>query len=86
MSKPGSIRGVYCITPLKENVAHYKGEHTNVHCAMVDLSKVYERIYTSYLGEKLKATYLPGQIVNLFEYMAKTHLFALPMKDVLTMN
>ena len=32
------------ITLLKETVAHYNREHTDVYCAMVDLSKAYDRI------------------------------------------
>ena len=53
----------------------YNREHTDVFCAMVDLSKAYDRINISSLCDKLKVTYLNGQI-----------LFALPMKDVLAMN
>ena len=59
------------ITLFKETVAHYNREHTDVHCAMVDLSKAYVRINISSLCDKLKSTYLPGQIVNLIEFMDK---------------
>ena len=38
---------------------------------MVDLSKAYDRINTSSLCDKLKSTYLPGQIVSLIEFMGK---------------
>ena len=38
---------------------------------MVDLSKAYERINMSSLSDKLKATYLPGKIVSLIEFMGK---------------
>ena len=59
------------ITLSKETVAHYNWGHTDVHCAMVDLSKAYDRINISYLCVKLKATCLPGQIINLIELMGK---------------
>jgi len=59
------------ITLLKETVAHYNREPTDVYCAMVDLSKAYHRINISSLCDKLKATYLPGQIFNLIEFMGK---------------
>ena len=38
---------------------------------MVDLFKSYDRIIISSLCDKLKATYLPWQIVNLIEFMGK---------------
>ena len=37
------------ITLLKEPVAHYNREHTDVYCAMVDLSKAYNRTNISSL-------------------------------------
>ena len=75
------------ITPLEETVAHYNKEHTDVHCAMVDLSKAYGRIIISSLCDKFKASYLPWHIVYLIEFVKKkTHMFALHMKDVLAMN
>ena len=40
-------------------------------CAMVDLSKAYGRINISSLCDKLKASYLPEQIVNFIELMGK---------------
>ena len=48
------------ITFLKETVAYYNKEHTDVHCVMVDLSKAHDRINMSSLCGKSKATYLPG--------------------------
>ena len=36
---------------------------------MVDLSKAYDRMNISSLCDKVKVTYLPGQIVNLIEFM-----------------
>ena len=38
---------------------------------MVDLSKACDRINISSLYDKLKATYLPGQIVKLIAFMGK---------------
>ena len=38
---------------------------------MDDLSKAYDRINMSSLCDKIKATYLPGEIVNLIEVMGK---------------
>ena len=59
------------ITLLKETVAHYNREHIDVYCAMVDLSKAYDRLNISSMCDKLKTTYLPGQVVNLIEFMSK---------------
>ena len=73
------------ITLLKETVAHYNREPTDVHCTTVDLSKAYHRINKSSLCHEIKATYLPGQIVNLMGIMGKTNLFAAAMKDILAM-
>ena len=42
-----------------------------VYCAMVDLSKAYDKINISSLCNTLKATYLPGQFVNLIEFKGK---------------
>ena len=59
------------ITLLKETVAHYSKENTDVYCALVDLSKAYDRIDASFLCDKLKATNLPGQTVKLIEFVGK---------------
>ena len=42
------------ITLLKETFAQYNRKHTDVHCAIVDLSKAYDRIKISSLCDKLK--------------------------------
>ena len=62
---------LYAKTLLKEIVAYYNREHTDVYCAMFELSKAYDRINTSPLCDKLKATYLPRLIVNLIAFMGK---------------
>ena len=56
---------------LKETVVHYNRKHTDVYCAMFDLSKAYIRINISSLCDKIKATYLPELLVNLIEFMGK---------------
>ena len=58
-------------TLFKQFVAHYIRGYTDVHCVMVDLSKAYVRINIKSLGDKLGVTYLPGQIVNLIDFMGK---------------
>ena len=40
------------IAHLKETVAHYNRKHIDVHCALVDLSKAYERLILSSLCNK----------------------------------
>ena len=74
------------ITLLKETVAHFNREHTDVHCAMVDLFKAYDRINISSLCDKLKATYFLDKLSISLKSWAKPILFALPMKDVSAMN
>ena len=56
---------------MKQTVAHYNWEHTDVYCAIVDLSKAQDKIIISSLCDKLKAKYLPDQIVNLIEFIGK---------------
>ena len=64
----------YCIddiTVLKETVIYYKSERSDVYCAMVDLSKAYDRINTSFSRDKIKETELLGQLIALINFMCK---------------
>ena len=70
-----ATRGLDVITLLKETFAHYNKDHTDFHCVRVDQSKVYCRINISSLCDKLKATCLRGQIINLVEFMGKYTFF-----------
>ena len=58
---------------LKETVLKYTRENSNVHCAMVDLSKAFDRINYSILMTKLRATSLQYMYYNtcvnvIFQY------------------
>ena len=57
------------ITLLKETITHYNSRASNVHCAMVDLSKAYDRVNISILCRKLRETTLPVKIINILQYM-----------------
>ena len=59
------------ISLLKELVAHHNRECTDVHGAMVHLSKAYVMININSLCDKIRATYSPGKIVDLIKYMCK---------------
>ena len=58
-------------TLLKETVAHYSMEQTDVHCAMVDPSKAYDRIIIISLCNKLYVTNLPEHMVYCIEFRGK---------------
>ena len=55
----------------KEIINKYTVGGSNVHCAMVDLSKAFDMINFSILIKKLHKTGLPKQIVNIIGYMLK---------------
>ena len=44
-----------------------------MHCAMVDLSKAYDRINTSLLCDKMRETNLPGKVIALIDFMGKNN-------------
>ena len=50
------------ITLLKETVSHYNQRHSDVFCAMIDLSQAYDRININTHCTKLKRIKLPEQI------------------------
>ena len=60
-----------CFSLLKKLVAHHNRVYTDVHGAMVDLSKPYIKTNLNSLCDKLGAKYLPGQIVNLNDFLGK---------------
>ena len=55
---------------MKQTFAHCIRENPDVHYAIVDLSKAYDRINISSPCNKLKATYLPRPIVYLIEFIS----------------
>ena len=59
------------ITVLKETVMYYNSQRSDVFYAMVDLSKVYDTINTSFLCDTMRETGLSGQIIALIEFLCK---------------
>ena len=59
------------ITVEKDRVMYYNAKGSDVYCAMLDLSKVYDRINTSLLFDKMRETELPGQVNALIDFMGK---------------
>ena len=59
------------ITVLKETVIYYKSQRSMIYCAVVDLSKVYDKISTSLLCDKIRETDLPGQVIAFINFMGK---------------
>ena len=55
----------------KETVIYYNLKRSHVCCAMIDLSKAYDRINTSLLSEKMREADLPGQVITLIDFMGK---------------
>ena len=62
-------------TVLNKTVMYYHLQRSDVYCAMVDLSKAYDRINTSVLFDKMKETELPGQVIALINFMCKDTFF-----------
>ena len=59
------------VTVLKETVLKYNKEGSNVHCAMVDLSKAYDCVNIDKLVGRLRNTGMPGNVVDIISYMGK---------------
>ena len=57
------------IALVKETISTYNSEGSDVHCAMVDLSKAFDRINHTLLFEKLLASGLDGKIISILEKM-----------------
>ena len=51
-------------------------KRSDVYCAMVDLSKAYDRITTSLLCEKVRETDLPRQVIALIDLLDKKKLLS----------
>ena len=66
-----ATRCIDAITVLKETVMYYNSQSSDVSCAMVDLSKVYDRINTSLLCDKMRVTEVPEQVIALIVFMGK---------------
>ena len=60
---------VSAITVLKESVLRYNSEGSNVHCAMVDLSKAFDKINHKILITKLIDANVPTKLVLILKYM-----------------
>ena len=55
------------ITLLKEATSHYNLKHSDVFCAMIDLSKAYNRINVNTICPNFRRTELPAQITDINE-------------------
>ena len=56
---------------------YYNSQRSDIYCAMVDLSKVYDRINASLLCDKMRESELPGQVIALIDFMCINTLSAL---------
>ena len=59
------------ITLLNETISHYNIKHSEIFCAMNDLSQAYDRININTLCTKLRRAELPELITNIIEYMCR---------------
>jgi len=67
-----------CVTTvlvMKKVIAKYNREGSPVHCAMVDLTKVFVKVNYGHLIKKLRDSSLPKQIVDTSEYMCYNTYF-----------
>ena len=62
---------------LQEVVKSYTERNSNVHCAMLDLTKAFDRMNFNILIAKLKKTLLPMQLVNLLDFMLRNSFASL---------
>ena len=68
----GFRSGTGCTTAvsvLKETIHSYLNQGSVVHCAMVDLTKAFDKVNYNILVEKLRHTILPLSIVNILNFM-----------------
>ena len=66
------------ITVLKETIMYYNSQRSDVYCALVNLSKAYDRVKTSLLCGKMREIDLPGKVIALTDFLVKTLLSAHP--------
>ena len=59
------------VATVHEIIKTYTDNNSNVHCAMLDLSKAFDRINFDILFMKLRETELPTMIIRLLEYMLR---------------
>ena len=57
------------ITVPKETIVTYQEHKSKLHCAMIDMSKAFDKINIGLLVKKLHNTDLPRAVVNIIEYM-----------------
>ena len=74
------LRVVLVLLLLKKTVAYYNRENTDVHCAMIDLSKAYDTINIGSKCGKLKTTWAPGHTNNLIEFVGKNTFVCISYK------
>ena len=70
----GYQRGSSCLSAcvlLKETILNYSSKMSNVHCAMVDLSKAFDKLNYSILIRKLVQCKLPPLLVFVIKYLCE---------------
>ena len=50
---------------------YYISKRSDVNCAMIDISKAYDRVDTSLVCNRVRENGLPGQAISLIEFMGK---------------
>ena len=72
------------IAILKETIFSYINDRSNVHCAMVDLSKAFDKINHDTLINKMRCTNLPNKILNIISFMLRNTFVNISCNSVLT--
>ena len=60
---------ISAITVLKETVLNYTSSGSKVHCAMIDLSKAFDKVNHKILIMKMMEAGMPPLLVRIFKYM-----------------
>ena len=72
------------VSLLKEVVNYYNSRNSNVHCAMIDLSKAFDKINHDIMLKRLNESSLPKQLVLIIDFMLRNTYVKIKFNDCLS--
>ena len=69
---------------LKETIFSCINDRSNVHCAMLDLSKAFDNIIHDTFINKMRGTNLPDKILNIISFMLRNTFVNISGNSILT--